>query len=386
MFSGLVCGTTYTLGVDAYDAAGNRSTRSTFNASTALCADSTPPSVPQGLRTAAATQTSITLAWNASTDNIGVVGYHMYRDNIPVADTPNLTYTYTGLTCGTLYNLALEAYDAAGNVSYRAQAVAVVTTNACSDTQAPTTPTGLAATGITSSAVTVGWTASTDNVGVAGYGYYSNGNLVGNGTGTSYTFNGLTCNTAYTFAIDAYDAAGNRSAGSAGCRQDDGCVCEWWVGVDGGFGECVAVGCAVRGEWVNGVPECGFVWCGDAVGGAVGVGDGEAGGGGVGVVFESAIGSNSSFIRVEGPIRVDGSVALGAGRITSSLRLDAPGVVEPWCEVTRWWSGAICMVGITGSSSRRGLLGARCSGVEWLYVDCADLAGHYSREQVLESR
>ena len=143
VFSGLVCGTTYTLGVDAYDAAGNRSTRSTFNASTALCADSTPPSVPQGLRTAAATQTSITLAWNASTDNIGVVGYHMYRDNIPVADTPNLTYTYTGLTCGTLYNLALEAYDAAGNVSYRAQAVAVVTTNACSDTQAPTTPTGL---------------------------------------------------------------------------------------------------------------------------------------------------------------------------------------------------------------------------------------------------
>ncbi len=212
-FTGLACGTTYTLGVEAYDAAGNRSTRSTFSASTSLCADTTPPSVPQGLHTAAATQTSITLAWNASTDNIGVVGYHMYRDNMPVADTPSLTYTFAGLTCGTLYNLALEAYDARGNVSYRPQAVAVVTTNACNpDSQAPTTPTGLSTSGVTATQVTVSWSASTDNIGVTGYGRYVNGSLASSGTGTSFTFTSLTCNTAYTLGIDSYDAAGNRSS------------------------------------------------------------------------------------------------------------------------------------------------------------------------------
>jgi chitodextrinase len=63
--------------------------------------------------------------------------------------------------------------------------------------------------------VTVSWTASSDNIGVTGYGRYSNGSLVSSGTGTSYSFTGLNCNTAYTFGIDAYDAAGNRSARSS---------------------------------------------------------------------------------------------------------------------------------------------------------------------------
>jgi hypothetical protein len=59
--------------------------------------------------------------------------------------------------------------------------------------------------------VAVSWSASSDDVGVAGYGYYRAGSLVGNGTGTSYTFSGLACGTSYVFAVDAYDAAGNRS-------------------------------------------------------------------------------------------------------------------------------------------------------------------------------
>ena len=163
-FSGLSCGTSYALAVDATDAAGNRSAKTSLTASTSSCpvADTQPPAVPQGLRTTATTQTSATLAWNATTDNVGVTGYRLYRDNFLAGTTPGLTYTFTGLTCGTLYALALEAYDAAGNVSYRPEAVAMVSTNPCSgttDTQAPTAPTSLASSGITSSAVTVSWAA-----------------------------------------------------------------------------------------------------------------------------------------------------------------------------------------------------------------------------------
>ena len=50
-----------------------------FAASPITAADQTPPSVPQGLRTSARTQTTVTLEWNASTDNIGVTGYRLYR-------------------------------------------------------------------------------------------------------------------------------------------------------------------------------------------------------------------------------------------------------------------------------------------------------------------
>jgi chitodextrinase len=211
-FTGLTCNTSYTLALDAYDAASNRSSTASVTSATGPCAaDTTPPSVPQGLTVSSTTQTSATLSWNASTDNVGVVGYRMFRDNFLVTTTPNLTYTFTGLMCGTLYNLALEAYDAASNVSYRPEAVAVVSTNACSDGQAPTAPSNLSATSAQTS-ISLSWSASTDNIGVTGYGRYLNGTLVSNAPGTTFTFTGLTCNTGYTLAVEAYDAAGNRSA------------------------------------------------------------------------------------------------------------------------------------------------------------------------------
>ena len=122
------------------------------------------------------------------------------------------SFSFTGLTCGTSYTLAVDAYDAAGNRSTRPSISA--STSACSpapDTQAPTAPAGLAASGQTQTQITLSWNASSDNVGVTGYSRYQNGTLVSSGTGTSFNFTGLTCGTSYTLAVDAYDAAGNRS-------------------------------------------------------------------------------------------------------------------------------------------------------------------------------
>ena len=59
----------------------------------------------------------------------------------------------------------------------------------------------------------MGWSASTDNVGVTGYDVYRNGTKIAT-TGlsaTSYTYTALTCNTTYTVGLVAFDAAGNRS-------------------------------------------------------------------------------------------------------------------------------------------------------------------------------
>jgi len=93
--------------------------------------DTVPPSVPQGMAFSGKTQTTVSLVWLASTDNVGVAGYHLSRDNVRIASTQNLAFTFTGLACGTTYTFGLEAYDAAGNVSNRAEATGSISTNPC---------------------------------------------------------------------------------------------------------------------------------------------------------------------------------------------------------------------------------------------------------------
>jgi len=86
--------------------------------------------------------------------------------------------------------------------------------NPTADSQIPTAPTNLVASGITSNSVSLSWTAATDNVGVTGYNVYMNSVLKTTVTGTTTTITGLTASTAYSFYIVAKDAAGNSSASS----------------------------------------------------------------------------------------------------------------------------------------------------------------------------
>ena len=65
------------------------------------------------------TGTEIATSWQASTDDVGVTGYRVYRAGVSVAVVPGTTYTFTGLACGTPYTLGVEALDAAGNASAR---------------------------------------------------------------------------------------------------------------------------------------------------------------------------------------------------------------------------------------------------------------------------
>ena len=83
------------------------------------------------------------------------------------------------------------------------------------DTTPPTAPTNVAATVTTATSVSLSWTASTDNVGVAGYDVYRGSTLVGTTAGTTFTDSGLSPATAYTYTVKAYDAAGNLSPASS---------------------------------------------------------------------------------------------------------------------------------------------------------------------------
>ena len=138
--------------------------------------DTQAPTAPTGMTWTGTTQTSISLRWNASSDNILVIGYRVYRDGTEVGTTKSTSYTVTGLQCGRSYTISLEAYDLAGNASNRAEATATTSTSACPappppppDTQAPSAPTGLTFGSATQTSVAASWNASTDNVGVTGY-------------------------------------------------------------------------------------------------------------------------------------------------------------------------------------------------------------------------
>ena len=89
-----------------------------------------------------------------------------------------------------------------------------ITTTTVVDTQAPTTPTNLAASGITSNSVTLSWTASTDNIGVTSYEIFNGSSLVTSTSGVSLNLTGLSPSTVYSFSIKAKDAAGNTSSSS----------------------------------------------------------------------------------------------------------------------------------------------------------------------------
>jgi glucose/arabinose dehydrogenase/PKD repeat protein len=80
-----------------------------------------------------------------------------------------------------------------------------------SDTQTPSTPTGVLATGVTNSEIDVTWTPSTDNVGVAGYRVFRNGTQVGTSRYPSFQDIGLSASTTYAYTVRAFDGAGNTS-------------------------------------------------------------------------------------------------------------------------------------------------------------------------------
>ncbi len=94
------------------------------------------------------------------------------------------------------------------------EAWGVAASGAAPDTTLPTVPTGLSATPVSSGQINLGWTASTDNVGVTGYKVYRGGALVGSPATASYNDTGLTASTSYSYTLSACDAANNCSAQS----------------------------------------------------------------------------------------------------------------------------------------------------------------------------
>ena len=120
-----------------------------------------------------------------------MTGYKIFRGGSQVGSVayPTVTYTDTGLSPSTLYSYTVLAFDSVGNQSTQSSA-ATATTQA--DTTPPSVPTNVTATATSATAITIAWTASTDNVGVAGYKIFRAGNQIGTSVTTTYSDTGLT--------------------------------------------------------------------------------------------------------------------------------------------------------------------------------------------------
>ena len=79
--------------------------------------DEIPPSTPTNLRTRASSMTEVGLSWSAATDNVGVAGYHVYRDDDHLQSVSETSTSDPGRSPGTLYCYQVSALDAAGNES-----------------------------------------------------------------------------------------------------------------------------------------------------------------------------------------------------------------------------------------------------------------------------
>jgi chitodextrinase len=179
--------------------------------------DRTPPTTPTNLRVVSLSHTSVTLAWNPSTDNSGSFSYSVSKDGqgftVPGTQT---TYTIDWLSPGRTYTFSVTATDRALNRSGRSNTVTVTTPR---DTTPPTAP-QLSGAVRGPSQVSLAWTRSTDDFSMfVGYRIFANGvpvtqHVNWNGE-RAVVLRHLSPATTYTFTVQASDSGGNTATSNA---------------------------------------------------------------------------------------------------------------------------------------------------------------------------
>lgn len=172
----------------------------------ALVQDLTPPSVPANLQAVTSSGQTV-LTWGASSDNVALEGYNIYRNNVKQNVNPLSSLSYTATSPNnSLWAWEVTAVDTSGNESGRSNAVTTIF-----DTVPPSTPTGLVAANA-GSGVRVSWSLNSEQD-VRSYNIYRGGNFVMSlmHPSTSYVFTDLTVGSTVSFQASAVDQSGNES-------------------------------------------------------------------------------------------------------------------------------------------------------------------------------
>jgi len=273
--SGLAASTSYSFTVEATDANGTSGPSSAVNVTTLANSCTTTPSAPTGLAASGTTSSGTNLSWTAVTPpaNCTISSYTVLQNGSSIGTATGTSFAVSGLAASTTYNFTVEATDAHGT-SGASSALSVTTsasggsgcatawsstavytqgmtasqngenyvanfwtqnqspatnnggagsgqpwtaTGACSScSSAPAVPTGLAASGTTSSSTNLNWNAVTSPAGCSvSYKVLQGGTTIATPTTTSDAVTGLTPSTTYSFTVEATDAAGTSAASSA---------------------------------------------------------------------------------------------------------------------------------------------------------------------------
>lgn len=252
--TGLAGGTTYGYYVCAVGKGGRTSAPSNTAWATTLAATPSPtptptpnptptptptpaptPAAPANLTATAASTSQINLAWLDMSGNED--GFKIQRLSNSVwtqvgTTAANVTsWANSGLSASTSYTYRVLAYNASGDSPVSNQASATTQAPAPTptptptptpiptptpDATAPSMPSGVTATAVSSSQINLSWNSSTDSggSGLAGYRIYQGGIQSGSTAATSYSQSGLSSNIQYCFTVAAYDNAGNVSGQS----------------------------------------------------------------------------------------------------------------------------------------------------------------------------
>jgi parallel beta-helix repeat protein len=172
--------------------------------------DSTAPSTSTGLNASATSSTQVNLAWNASTDNVGVTGYKIYRNGSQIGTSTVASLIDTNTVGGTTYNYTVIAFDLAGNASASSNTATVTTPAAI----VPVSITSYNAGSITATSAQINWTTNLPSTGVVSYGNSAanlsttvNANNLS--TNQSIQITGLASGTPYYYKISAGDFSVN---------------------------------------------------------------------------------------------------------------------------------------------------------------------------------
>ncbi|HET7129487.1 MAG TPA: fibronectin type III domain-containing protein [Gaiellaceae bacterium] len=206
-YGAVACGKSFSPGVQSLGSPGNISTVATVTVSSPQCSggspDTTPPSPPANLTEDFPSETGFTVDWSPATDDVGVTGYDIYLSGTKVATVaagstvPSVGlpgYVFSGLSCGTTYQVAVSAFDAAGNRSTQATVNAVTT--ACPASVAP--PTSVVGTIDSSGKASLSWEAVP---GADGYYVWLNGSRMLEVSGTSFFYGMIGCGQTWTLGV-----------------------------------------------------------------------------------------------------------------------------------------------------------------------------------------
>ncbi len=171
------------------------------------------PTQPTGLRIISRSRTAVSIDWNASADNTSVAGYIVHRNGHEVGTTYDPGFTDSDLRPGSTYQYTVVAFDKSGNKSSSSSPISA-TTLVAADTAPPSVPAGLHVTGTGVSTIEVAWSASHDNIGVAGYDVFRDGHKIASVTRTSFIDRGLAAKSTHSYFVRAYDSSNNVSGSS----------------------------------------------------------------------------------------------------------------------------------------------------------------------------